>query len=103
MNNIVTKLNENSGYSTTKMEYPSIEILQITDALAVLMSCLKQGDIPVYMEHNGNMHRLKMGLDPDPMNLRLLLRIYSIKVNITEHENVIVKSTTELLDLGKWW
>lgn len=103
MNDIVTKVNEYSGYSSSEREYPNIEILGVNDALAVLMSCLKTGQIPVYMEHNGNLHKLKTGIDPDPMNLRLLLQVYNVSISLSSSNRVVVKNTEELLDLGKWW
>lgn len=103
MNGVVTKLNENSGYSKSNIEYPSIEILNATDALAVLMSCLEQGDIPVYLKHNDNLHKLKFGVNPNPLNIKKLISIYKIAIHKSATESFIVSNTTELLDLGAWW
>lgn len=103
MNEIVTSLNANSGYSVSGIEYPNIEVLNISDALAVLMTCLKPGNIPIYIHHGDNVHKLRVGVDPNPMNIASLLRVYPIKINLAQGNSVNVRNTEELLNLGKWW
>ena len=103
MSDIVTHLTEKSGYVVEGIEYPNIEVLDVGDAFAVLSTCLKSGNIPIYIEHAGCLHRIKNRVSADPISLSKVLRVYKMHINVSETESHLVTNVEELLELGEWW
>lgn len=103
MNEVVTRVNNKHAYTTQGMTYPHILVTNATDAFAVLTSCLDEGDVPLYIEHNGSLHCLKRRVSPNPISLNRLLKVYPFTIVLSENVKHVISSTTELLDLGVWW
>ena len=103
MSNIVNRFDDNSAYKITSVEYPHILIEDTTEALAVLVSCLEDGDIPLYIEFNGTTHRLDKTISKSPLNLSKILKVYPMTIYVSKDELYKVTNTSELMDLGLWW
>lgn len=102
-NDIVTSVDETMAFQRVQLSYPHIYVENVGDAFAVIFSCLQSGDIPLYITHKGQLHCLNGGINPDPVNVAKLLRVYKISVNLTSTESVHTEDIRNYLDLGIWW
>lgn len=103
MNNIVTNLNDTSAYKREENEYPHILLEETTDALAILVSCLEDGDVPLYIKYKGTIYRLDKKINKSPLNLSKILKVYPMTICITKDEMYRVTNTLELMDLEVLW
>lgn len=79
--------------------YPSVCVdHEFPEELPVLMDAMKDGDLPVVIEHQGSMIMLEKKISRSPLSLEKLLRVYPIILMLGENNMVRVTTIEELLD-----
>lgn len=103
MPEIVNKINTEYAYERVDKKYPCIFVENTGDAFPLLVTCLKTGDIPLALRQGENLFLSSIGLDPNPVNLALILKVYPITIYKSANEKYHVTNAEELLNLGVWW
>lgn len=79
--------------------YPHVSIETLTEAITVVISMLKSGDLPVIVHYGGRTYKVA-DVDRSPTNLAMLLRIVDFKIVLNDNESINIHSNSDLLERG---
>lgn len=92
----IQSLNENLANKRITMPYPHAKIIDVSDALALIVPSLEKGDLPVLCEHEGTLRKVG-SIRNSALVLRQLSRITRVMYVKSEDVSVDVSNTDELL------
>lgn len=99
---ILTTLDDTFSHQRVDREYPYIYINpKNTEPLPVVMSLLAVGDLPVLFTLKESTYEIGR-IDKSPLNLQKLLRVYAFELHINETTQMVISSTSELMEAMKW-
>lgn len=82
------------------LQYPSVCIdHEFPEELPVLLDAMLEGDLPVVIQHQGQLIQLEKKVARTPTNFNILLKLYPIVVFLEENETVRVTTIVEMLEL----
>ena len=99
---VLNELTEDMANERTTVTYPYILVENATEALAIVMEALEEGDVPVCLNYKGNTHILDKRISKNPLNINKLLKVYPILFCLSETEKYKITNIQQVLDLPIW-
>ncbi len=80
------------------MPYPNLQVLNATDAVALMLQSFPEGELPVICEHNGSTRQLCC-IKKSAVLINALLRVTPIVFNKDVGTQVTLKSAIDVLEV----
>ncbi len=95
----IEPLNETYANTKIQMSYPCIEIINIDQALPVILSALESGKLPLIGTYKGVMRQLAL-IDVSALNLSKLLAISPLRYHETSALSKDIADINDIFEIG---
>ena len=95
----IESLDEDYATPRAKLVYPHIKLLTATDALALVVTSLPKGELPLVMTYKGETREVGK-ISKSALAITKLLKISDIEYVKSADERIKLKTGQDILDLG---
>lgn len=86
---------------TKKLSYPYIYIPRFGEEIALMVTCLKPGEIPLVLSDNGVLKQVST-CAVSALELSKLLRVYQFEMVLSETERRKIKTISDVMEVLQW-
>ena len=94
----IQSLNPNITNDRISMPYPHLKLLDPSDAIALILPSLKDGELPVICEYNGTVRQLAK-VKKSALVLNTLLKVSGLVYAKDVNTNLKITSTSEIMEV----
>jgi hypothetical protein len=84
------------------MTYPAIIIEKIGEELALVVSCLEEGDLSIVVKHKGKSIKLDKTISTSAINVNKLLKVYPFTLAVSEDAFIKINDIEEYMEVLRW-
>lgn len=96
-----TNLNQSFISETKKISYPYLYIPKFGEEIALMVTCLEPGPLPLVLEDRGILKQVG-SCSLSALELEKLLRVYHFEVVLSETEKQTMREITDVLEVLPW-
>jgi hypothetical protein len=85
-----------------EMTYPAIIVDGVGEELALVVSCLTEGDIPIIVKHKGKTIMLDKRIDKSALNVSKLLKVYPFVLSLSESNSIEITNVEQYMEAFLW-
>ena len=95
----IESIDEDYATPRSTLTYPYLRILTATDALALIVTSLPDGDLPLVMSYKGET-RIMKHISKSALVIEKLTRLVDLEYVKSKDESVPLHNGTDILELG---
>ena len=81
--------------------YPYIFLPKYGEELAIIVTCLRHGNIPICLRNNGVLMEIS-SVDLSALELQKLLRVYKYQIVLSETDKRSIETITDIMEVLSW-
>ena len=92
------------SYKRSKAEYPYLLLDKGSDVIAILLSGLEKGDLPIACTFEGKVIKKDGGISRTPITINKILQVVGVTVILSETDKRPITNIEELIEMEefKW-
>lgn len=98
---IRTNLDKSFTSEKKKLSYPYIYVPRFGEEIALMVTCLEPGPIPLVLQDSGTLKQVG-SCARSALELAKLLRVYKFEVVLSETERRTMREITDVLEVLLW-
>lgn len=95
---MIQPLNENLSLDKIKMPYPHVELLDPSDAVALVVPSLTEGDLPVICKYKGSTRKIG-SIAYSALTLNTLLKLSRLVFHKDEGKSFNLNNTLDIMEV----
>lgn len=96
-----TNLDRTFTHQRRQITYPYIYIPNYQEEIALMVTCVAQGDLPIVLQDSGVLKQVGT-CAVSALELSKLLRVYTYEIVLSESERHSVRTISDLMEVLTW-
>jgi hypothetical protein len=98
----VSNLSDDFQHGKVEMSYPAIVLGDVGEELALIVSCLSEGELPIVVKHKGRNIQLDKKIADSALNVNKLLKVYNFGLAVSPTNTVEITGIEDYLEVYPW-